>query len=107
MVFDTNAKNWKSVAKMNDAQEAGACTVFEWKIVVCGGRNDGSDGTNTVEVYHHVADTWSFMTNMIERRMGHSSVGMKNKLFVIGNEYGNGRETYEVFDSNSKKFYVS
>ena len=44
------------------------------------------------------------MPSMIERRFGHSSVAVKNKLFVIGGSYGSGSETCEVYDSACKKF---
>ena len=41
---------------------------------------------------------------MIERRNGHASVGMRNKLFVIGCEDARNRSSCEVFDSDGKKF---
>ena len=42
--------------------------------------------------------------NMIERRFGHCSVAVKNKLFVVGGCYGSGSETCEVYDSACEKF---
>ena len=42
------------------------------------------------------------MPNMIERRICHSLVVVKNKLFVIGGYYSNGR--CEVFESICNKF---
>ena len=44
---------------------------------------------------------------MNESRTNHSSVAIKNKLFVVGG-FGYGKETCEVFDSTCKKFvYVT
>ena len=88
---------------MSETRTSPACTVFEGKVVVSGGSNN-LDGTKTVEAYNHIADKWSYMPNMIERRRGHSSVAIKNKLFVIGSCNNNKTETCEVFDSNSKTF---
>ena len=62
------------------------------------------DNLNTVEAYDYLADTWSYMPNMLERRCLHSSVAYKNKLFVIGSRRGDIRETCEVFDSTCNKF---
>ena len=104
MKFDTNDKKWKAIAKMNEARTSPGCTVFEGRVVVSGGdiRNNGN-GTNSVVEYDHVADNWSYLTTMIERRFGHSSVAIKNKLFFIGSYNDDGIETCEVFDSISRK----
>ena len=105
--FDTNDKNWNQIAKMNELRAYAACAVFEGRVIVSGGRRDiifHNDNLNTVEAYEHFFDTWSYMPNMIERRAGHSSVAIKNKLFVIGSAFGVGSETCEVFDSTCKKF---
>ena len=90
---------------MNDARSEAACAVFEGRIVVSGGKNNNNlNGVNTVEMYDHITNTWSFMPNMIKRRVDHSSAAINNKLFVFGSRYGNGKETFEVFDSTCKKF---
>ena len=110
--FNTKDKKWntrcKWNAKMNDVRAGAACTIFEERVVVSGGRRSrvGGDQLNTVEVYDHVADTWSYMPSMVETRYCHSSVAYKNKLFVIGGILGNGGNSYEVFDSACKKFVL-
>ena len=108
MMFDTNNKNWNQIAKMNNSRASAACAVFGGRIVVSGGRQGmfHNDNLNTVVAYDHVFDKWSHMPNMIEERVGHSSVAYKNKLFVIGSHFGAGRETCEVFDSTCKKFVL-
>ena len=53
-----------------------ASTVFEDKVVVSGGMIDVNEDTcmctNTSEVCDHIAQTWSCMPHMVERRYGHS-----------------------------------
>ena len=80
-----------------------ACTVFDGNVLVSGGYIDERDhfaSTNTVEVYDHVADTWSYMPNMVERRLNHKLVAIKCKLYVVGDP----RIRYEVFDKLTNKF---
>ena len=103
--FDTNDNKLKEVATMNSARSNAACAVFVGKVVASGGYN-GEEYTNTVEAYDYVADMWSYMPNMIERRWNHSSVAIKNKLFVITSNYGDEYKTYEVFDSTFKRFVL-
>ena len=84
---------------MNVSRCNASCVVFEGKIVVSGGiYNNGR--LKTVEAYDHVANTWTNMPNMINRRSSHKSVAIKNKLFIVG---GN-TTTCEVYDSNCGKF---
>ena len=81
-----------------------ACTVFEGKIVISGGAVQTFfrvfEPTNTVEVYDHIADTWSYMPKMVRPRYDHSLVAIKNKLFVIGNISA----ACEVFEKLNNKF---
>ena len=106
--FDTKDNKWYKVARMNKARVFAASTVYEERIVVSGGmiNNDFSISLNTVEAYDPFADTWSSMPNMIEGRSYHSSVALRNKLFVFGSLSGQGRRSCEVFDSSCKKFVV-
>ena len=90
--------SWKEVAKMNISRSNASCTVFEGKIVVSGGDNNGL--LNTVEAYDHIANEWTNMLNMVEERCDHKSVAVKNKLFIVG---GN-TTTCEVYDSGCGKF---
>ena len=96
--FNPVSRNIQQVKEMNAPRRAAACTVFEGKMVVSGG-NSGVTG-RTVEVYDHVTDKWSYMPNMIEGRIYHDLVAIKNKLFAFGGV----KDTCEVYDSCSKKF---
>ena len=101
--FNTKNRTWNEVASMNARRWSTSCAVFEGRIFVTGGIIDFQlDGINTVDAYDHVADKWSHMPNMIKERVGHKSVAMKNKLFVVG---GN-KSTCEIFDSNCNKFVL-
>ena len=105
--FDTKDNTWNDIATMKDVREGASCTVFEGKVVVSGGRRDfmfPNDNLNTVEAYDHISDTWSYLPNMIERRIFHSSVAYKNKLFVFGSAFGEGENSCEFYDSTCKKF---
>ena len=104
LTFGTKDNKWKKVQRMNEARIDAACTVFEGRVVVSGGYNGEQDSLNTVEVYDHIADTWTCLPSMNETRYRHSSVAIKNKLLVIGSISGTGRKTCEVFDSTSKQF---
>ena len=55
----------------------------------------------SVEAYDYYKNRWSYFPNMIEKRRYHASVGMSNKLFVIG---GYRTLTCEMFDNYSREF---
>ena len=97
--FNTKDNNWKKVARMSQARDNAACTVFEGRIIISGGR-DNNDELNTVESYDVVADEWSSMPNMTGVKSFHSLVVVRNKLFVIGCA----RDRSEIFENISKKF---
>ena len=94
--FDTNGNEWKQIAGMNGSRLLSACSVFGGKIVVSG----GTPMEDTVEMYDHVADTWSFLPNMLQGRELHASVAVRNKLYVFGGQTA----TCEVFDADCNKF---
>ena len=107
--LDTKRKKWRKVAKMSEVRFKAGCSVFEGRIVVCGGANNDNDyGLNTVEAFDHKANAWSSMPNMIGRRFDLDLVSVRNKLFVVSNRFGSlfggGPENCEVFDSTSNKF---
>ena len=102
--FDTKHKQWEEVARMNETRCGASCTVYEGKIVVSGGWNHND--LNTVEAYHHEAIKWSSLPNLIERRYFHSSVTIRNRLFIIGGYTENGSESCEVFNSNINNFVL-
>ena len=103
--FEFNPKDltWKEVKRMHEARCNADCAVFEGTVVVTGGCNNDNGFLNTVECYDHVADSWSRMPNMIEKREYHKSAAIKNKLFVVG---GRWTATCEVFDSTCSKFVL-
>ena len=106
-IFDTNNNKWYEVAKTNEARINAASTVYEEKIIVSGGWNNNIDlNLKTVVAYDPLSNTWSSMRNMIKDRCGHSSIAVKNKLFVLGSYDGKGSESCEVFDSNCKNFVM-
>ena len=88
---------------MNKSKYYAACTVFEGKIVVTGGKKylPLNHAYISVEAYDDYENKWTYLPNMIRKRRLHASVSMGNKLFVIG---GNITKSCEVFDSFTRKF---
>ena len=99
--FNTNNRQWNEVASLNERRDTAACAVYKGRIVVTGGFSTGS--LNTVEMYDHIADSWSYMPNMIEGRSDHKSFAIKNKLFAVGSW---NKTTCEVFESTCNKFVL-
>ena len=98
--FHTKSNELNEISKMNEERLHASCTVIEERVVVTGGYTFEAFLTTTVEAYEHLSDTWIPMPNMLEPKNPHSSVSVKNKLFVIGNLYG--KPSCEVFDSSRK-----
>ena len=92
--------NWFRIADTKQKRHYVACTVFEGKIVVTGGKYSTSY-RKSVEAFDHHENKWTYLPDMIEERHYHASVSMGNKLFVIGEEQ---TTSCEVFDSFSRKF---
>ena len=67
---------------MNVSISYTSCAVFEGRIVVSGGYNNGF--LSTVEAYDHIAEKWTNMLNIVEETYHHKSVAFKNKLFIVG-----------------------
>ena len=102
-VFDVTTKKWEFVTPINEVRIDAACALFGGKVVVSGGWNfDNLNGTNTIEVYDHVADTWSYFPTMNHARSGHKLLAVSMKLFAIG-DY---RVPCEFYNSFCKKFVV-
>ena len=99
--FDTVSHKTRNIERMYDDRKFPSCTVFQGRVVVSGGFNVAGN-RNTVEAYDHVADTWSDMPDMIHERCNHSSVGVTNKLFILGSN----RYSCEVYDSTCNKFVL-
>ena len=102
--FNTKSRTWGACAVLNEDRSSASSVVFEGRIVVSGGNNRGS--LNSVEAYDHVADMWSYMSNMVEGRYNHISVTVKNKLFILGGSmFHSEPEIFcEMYDSRCNKF---
>ena len=100
--FDVKTQKWKKVGCINELRRNAAAAVFQGQIVVSGGwQYDEDERSNTVEVYDHAADKWSYMPNMIFGRSFHSLVAVRSKLFAIGSY---NERTCEVYDGFTKTF---
>ena len=106
--LSTKDYKWRKAAALNRPKSSPACSVFNGKIVVCGGKDAAGNVTSSVEAYDHVSDTWSSMPKMVRERCYHKSVAVRNKLFVIGGSTNEERSltSCEFFDSESKKFVL-
>ena len=98
--LDTKDNNLKEFSRMDEAKTSAACTVFEGNVIVAGGMNNNKDFLKTVESYDVIANEWSPMPDMINGRVNHSLVVVKNKLYVIGSLV----DGCEVYDTTCKKF---
>ena len=91
----------KQVASMSEGRAHAGCAVYQGKIVVSGGKTH-TGATNTVEVYDHAEDAWSYMPSMVYRRCRHNLVAVNDKLFVIGMK----SPSCEVFDKSAEQFVM-
>ena len=98
--FNTNENKLKEICKMNIERMQAACVVFQGNIIVTGGRCFDRSKVNSVESYDVFGNKWAFMPDMINRHSDHSSVAVKDKLFVISHKV----DTCEVFDNVVEKF---
>ena len=94
--YDIKSSQWSCIAEMKIHRICSACTVFEGKIVISGGYSN----LKSVEAYDYYENKWSYLPDMIQGKYSHGSVGLCNKIFIIGNVF----DTSEVFDSNSRVF---
>ena len=97
--YKYEANNWTKVADLQNERCFSACTVFEGKIVVTGG-NSNNGSLRSVEAYDHHENKWTYLSDMVTKRYGHSAVSMGNKMFVICKGYP---VYYEFFDNISRK----
>ena len=99
-VYDIKKNKWCDIASTNQLRAGtSSCTVFEGKIVFTG----GLFSSHSVETYDYHDNKWNYLPSMTDRRYGHSTVSMGNKLFVVG---GYKTSSCEVFDSKSRKFVI-
>ena len=102
VAFNPKNNNFERIANMKEMRVYSACAIFEGKIVVSGGTMQGGylNSRKSVEVYDPSSNRWSMMPDMLEGRQSHSSVSIRNKIYMIG---GHSRNV-EVFDRSSNKF---
>ncbi|XP_077292584.1 kelch repeat and BTB domain-containing protein 12-like isoform X2 [Arctopsyche grandis] len=98
--WSSETKTWdRNVAPLLHAVYFHSAAVIDDIIYVTGGRikKDGEDSsTNIVQVYSADSNSWSYGTPMIRKRLQHSSVAFKGRLYVGGGTTG---ETYYYLDS--------
>ena len=103
VVYDPKKGNWNEIANMNEARSYSHCTVFNGKVVVSGGSVYNNvfrePESNTVEYFDFCNNKWQFMSKMIRFRHQHQSIGIKNKLYLLG---GARELSCEVFDMYTK-----
>ena len=102
IIYDTKAKKFKSLADLKQPRRKAACTVFQGKIVVCGGEDEEGEPTNTVQCFDS-SGQWELMSSLVEQRVGHCITASRNKIFVIGGRDGIDNE---LFDYRVKQFVL-
>ena len=95
--FDTKKLTFKRVADMNGKRFLSACSVLEGRVVVSGGWEEDK----SAEAYDHVEDAWHRLPDMCEPRYFHSSVTVRNRMFVVGRNLSS-----EVYDPVCGKFVL-
>ena len=74
-VYNLRNDKWTQLANTNQNNYHAACTVFEGKIVVTGGKNKLSI-LKSVEAYDYHEDKWTYLPDMIEERSLQAVVSM-------------------------------
>ena len=111
MCYDINSNKWTYVGSLIENRENASCAVFKGKIVVTGGyvipyrpygeRCMSFCRSNSSESYCFHEDKWTQFSAMLQGRVDHGSVTIKDKLFVIGGDYN---DSCEVLDCITSKF---
>ena len=95
IIYHPRTNTWERKAAKKYFRRGASFAVFGGKIVASGGFN--FDKLNEVEVYDHCSDEWSPMPDMLESRSNHASIGIKNKLYMIGGAYDSRCEVFDIF----------
>ena len=84
--YNIKTLQWTYISDWNSYREYAACTIFEGKIIVSGGRTVDAmqSKTRTVESYDYYENKWTYLSDMTVARYKHGAVSMGNKMFVIG-----------------------
>jgi len=83
---------WKSTSSMMAARGGHSATLLPSGLVlVAGGLNyNGTDSTETTELYDPVAGTWHFADSMMLTRWGHQAVLLPTGVLVVGGDASTG-----------------
>ncbi|XP_077289614.1 kelch-like protein 23 [Arctopsyche grandis] len=98
--WSSNTGDWETdVAPLLVAVSLYSASVIADKIYITGGRtneNGKTISTNKVQMYSVETNSWTYRSQMIQGRNGHSSVPFKGKLYVAG---GIDRQTSSFLDN--------
>ena len=100
---EVDSTGWKSLMDMPTGRFAHSATVFDGKIYVFGGLENGyGPFSNSVEVYDPASDTWTKLANMPTPRCHLSTSLLDGKIYAIGGWSNptdrDGLKTVEVYD---------
>ena len=79
---------WFTRAPLPTARQEMPLTLFEGKIYIPGGFNQGGSGSSLVEVFNPSSNKWSSIPNLPTPLNHLTMVGLKDKLYVIGGYLG-------------------
>ena len=100
--FDPKTGDFEDKAKIKIPRRGAACSVFNGRIVVLGGRSVLiSVEKKSAEAYDASSNRWVRMPDMLEKRSFHTSAAVRNKLHVFG---GHQNTSCEVLDVISDEF---
>ena len=75
---------WDVIAPLKTARYRHATIVLNGTIYVIGGEDCIGMSCNTVEVYNHMSNTWSFIEGLHEARVGPAADAHRGRLYVAG-----------------------
>ncbi|GLJ30407.1 hypothetical protein SUGI_0601720 [Cryptomeria japonica] len=110
--LDCVTNTWTRCADLNTARVDFACSVYDGKIYVAGGRSQTTcaKGVSSAEVYDPELDTWTLLPSMSTGRYKSVGVTWEGKIYIVGGfagpedseqmilPYTNYRSSVEVFD---------
>ncbi|KAH7532919.1 uncharacterized protein LOC107416750 [Ziziphus jujuba] len=105
--YDVRNDSWSRCAPMRVARFDFACTVYDDKIYVAGGKTtvDCTGGLSSAEVYDPALDQWKAMPSLTTGR--HKCVGVtwQGKIYVVGGFAGRSGESWSILEQCSAEVY--